>query len=185
MELILINDIKLKIMLSPEDMISYDLNNSNIDYKNTETRRAFWNILDEAKHKTGFDAASDRVYIQYYPIKNGGCEMYITKLTDTCEAATSHNSSCETAFSFNSSELLFRVCRQLRSRNINGASYAYKDDSGVCYLFLSSAYSHSFVLDFISEFGDECDPETLHAYADEHCTVLCRENAVETLGKLI
>ena len=80
MELILINSNKLKIMLTEADMIQYELDFNTINYDNIETRRAFWNILDEAKHRTGFDAASDRIFIQLYPSKEGGCEMYVTKV---------------------------------------------------------------------------------------------------------
>ncbi len=80
MELILINDTKLKIMLTREDMTRYDLDCESADYDNTETRRAFWSILDEAKHRTGFDAARDRVFIQLYPSREGGCEMFVTKV---------------------------------------------------------------------------------------------------------
>ena len=80
MELILINTSKLKIMLTPDDMKRYSLDIDKMNYDNTETRRVFWNILDTAKHETGFDAASDRVCIQVYPSKGGGCEMYVTKL---------------------------------------------------------------------------------------------------------
>lgn len=80
MELIVISDSKLKIMLTSEDLREYSLDCSTFDYENTETRRAFWSILDEAKHRTGFDAASEKVFVQVYPSKKGGCEMYVTKL---------------------------------------------------------------------------------------------------------
>lgn len=80
MELIVISDSKLKIMLTSEDLREYSLDCSTLDYENTETRRAFWSILDEAKHRTGFDAASEKVFVQVYPSKKGGCEMYVTKL---------------------------------------------------------------------------------------------------------
>ena len=80
MELIRINENKLKIMLSEGDMKQYALDCASLDYDNTETRRAFWSILDEAKHQTGFDAASQRVFVQLYPSKEGGCEMFVTKL---------------------------------------------------------------------------------------------------------
>lgn len=80
MELILISDSKLKIMLTTDDMREYALDCSTLDYDNTETRRAFWSILDEAKHRTGFDAASEKVFVQVYPSRSGGCEMYVTKL---------------------------------------------------------------------------------------------------------
>ena len=80
MELIMISNSKLKIMLTSEDMKEYSLDCNTLSYENTETRRAFWSILDEAKHRTGFDAASERVFVQVYPSKKGGCEMYVTKL---------------------------------------------------------------------------------------------------------
>ncbi len=80
MELIMISESKLKIMLTSEDMKEYSLDCKTLSYENTETRRAFWSILDEAKHRTGFDAASERVFVQVYPSKKGGCEMYVTKL---------------------------------------------------------------------------------------------------------
>ena len=48
-------------------------------YKRQATRSAFWRILDRAKKQTGFDAARDRVLIQVFPRKSGGCEMYVTK----------------------------------------------------------------------------------------------------------
>lgn len=81
MDLILISESKLKVTLSAADMKLLSLSCDDIDYDNTETRRAFWNILDEAKHKTGFDAATHRVFIQVYASKGGGCELYVTKLT--------------------------------------------------------------------------------------------------------
>ena len=42
MELILINEKKLKIMLTPEDMREYEIDCDSVDYARTETRRAFW-----------------------------------------------------------------------------------------------------------------------------------------------
>lgn len=76
----MISDSKLKIMLTTDDMREYSLDCSTLDYDNTETRKAFWSILDEAKHRTGFDAASEKVFVQVYPSRSGGCEMYVTKL---------------------------------------------------------------------------------------------------------
>ena len=49
MELICISDAKLKIVLTAEDMEHYGIRCDTADYANTETRRAVWAILDEAK----------------------------------------------------------------------------------------------------------------------------------------
>ena len=70
MELIKISDSKLKIALTPTDMEKYSLDIQTMDYDKTETRSAFWQLLDEAKHKTGFDAASEKIFVQIYSSKN-------------------------------------------------------------------------------------------------------------------
>ena len=114
MELILISDSKLKIMLSPDDMKDFDLDCDSVDYSKTETRRAFWSILDEAKHRTGFDAASQRIYIQLYPCRQGGCEMYITKIGSSKGSEIFRSEQNYLAYIFDSLDLMIRVCRQRR-----------------------------------------------------------------------
>ena len=78
MELLRIGDNKLKVTLSGEDMEHYRLDSESMDYDTTETRSAFWQILDEAKHKTGFDAGGGRIFVQIYSSRACGCEMYVT-----------------------------------------------------------------------------------------------------------
>lgn len=84
MELILISDSKLKITLTSDDMAQYELDCDTMDYDNTDTRRAFREIFDHVKSISGFDTAGDRLFIQLYPSREGGCEMYITKLGLIC-----------------------------------------------------------------------------------------------------
>lgn len=93
MELIRIRDDRLKIMLTESDMDKYSLSCESLDYDNAETRHALWSILGEAKRKTGFDAASSRVLVQVYTSKCGGCEMYVTKLSEDAEENDSNCSS--------------------------------------------------------------------------------------------
>ena len=81
MELIRISQTKLKIMLDRNDMRRLDLEAGNP--ADISSREAFRNILKEAKARCGFDAVGDRVFVQYYPDKCGGCEMFVTKLTDS------------------------------------------------------------------------------------------------------
>ena len=137
MELILISDSKLKIMLSRQDMEYYELSNEEIDYDNTETRRAFWQILDEAKHKTGFDAAEEKVFIQLYPSKEGGCEMYVTKvgmIPALAAELTGKRAEVRVGrighYRFKRQEDLLAVCRILLQRGYHGESSAYLLDDG-------------------------------------------------------
>ena len=80
MDLILINENKLKIILTNEDMTALDIKCEDIDYSSTGTRRVFWELLDKAKQQTGFDPVGDRIFVQVHPDKTGGCFMYVTKI---------------------------------------------------------------------------------------------------------
>lgn len=195
MELILICESKLKIMLSPDDMQKYELSCENVDYGNTETRRAFWSILDCAKQKTGFDAASERVYIQLYPSRDGGCEMYVTKLGSAgsergekkAEAPPRKKAKKEKlAYSFSKITDLLCVCRALSQRKAVCESRAYVCDNGKCMLFLAleCKSEERNPLGFIEEFGSKTDHELAQAYANEHYRCICKENAVQTLARL-
>lgn len=77
MDYLRIGDNKLKITMTEEELLFYGMDLSTLSYSSTETRRAFWAILDDAKHATGFDAAASRVSVQIYASRTGGCEMYI------------------------------------------------------------------------------------------------------------
>lgn len=165
MELIMISSTKLKIMLSADDMSKYSLG-TNIDYADLKTRQAFKSILSEARERTGFDAESEKIYIQLYPSKKGGCEVYITKIDDDseCEYEAPTAKTAETkalckslerstgiipaqkryfskerkrAYSFLNSEHLVCVCRRLLFVGWKGQSSAFRDENGRFYIILN------------------------------------------------
>ena len=151
MELHLIGVNKLKVTLTPDDMSQYALTCDTIDYDNTTTRRAFWDILDKARSRTGFDAASDRVFIQVYPITSGGCALYernpfaeksIDKADGTDESLgreylmgeSKSNLPSEpqktvragiSVFGFSELTYLLDACRRLKAAGYSGISSAY------------------------------------------------------------
>lgn len=189
MEMIVISDSKLKVMLSSEDMSRFRISCDTINYDNTETRRAFWNILDEAKHRTGFDAARDRIYVQVYPSKSGGCEMYVTKLEgegNEKHVLSVEQSHCE-AWRFSSLECLLSVCRILSFSGFSAISSAYFDDK-LYYLALDiqggAEDTYSKVHGCLSEYGRAVDSLYVESYLNEHCTPICKNNAVEVLSAL-
>ena len=193
MELILINEKKLKIMLSPDDMKEYEIDCESVDYDKTETRRAFWSILDAAKQKTGFDAASERVYIQLYPSREGGCEMYVTKigaLPSSCKTSQKGMlrvaAERRLAYRFENIGELLEACSRLSSHELDCKSSAFADGAGRCYLYINGirGFSVPDALSFIAEFSVAEDPERLDAYIGEYCRPICEANAINTLGVL-
>ena len=207
MELILINDTKLKIMLTREDMTRYDLDCASADYDSTETRRAFWSILDEAKHRTGFDAARDRVFIQLYPSREGGCEMFVTKVGMLC-AGERQASLCaapeELAYVFDGFDTLLGCCRMIsaeyaavaekyitrQSKPKSGPpsrhSTAYADEGGQWYLFLTPLDNDDSrrLSCILTEFGTPVNARHLRLYISEHGKEISDGSAVSRLASL-
>ena len=80
MELIVISKSKLKIMLTPPDMQRYELADGQMDCADEQTRRAFRHIFDDARDQIGFDTEGERLFVQLYTSRGGGCEIFVTKL---------------------------------------------------------------------------------------------------------
>ena len=204
MEWIRISSNKLKIMLTAADAERYALRFENVDYADTVTRRAFKDILTDVKRETGFDATEDKVYIQLYPSREGGCELFVTKtgilMTDadsgdhihTKEAAGSHDPFSlpprrRMALCFSSMERMLAVCRRLLARHYRGESEAWKDDSHSFWLFLSEEGDPLKVQEdymFIAEYGKIENAESATLLLPEHGNRICEKRAVETLGLL-
>lgn len=187
MELILINSEKLKIMMSRDDMAEYDITCESADYRNTETRRAFWSILDQAKRKTGFDAASDKIYIQMYPSKEGGCEMYVTKLVFR-EKNTEHSPLDEAeplVYRFENLRTLLKVCAELDRLGYSGFGQSYTDKSGFFLCLESEAVKNNAGRTaFLAEFGEKWDGDVFFRYKGEYCSPICESRAVGILSGL-
>lgn len=176
MELIQIGENRLKVMLTEEDMKRYAIEFELLDYGNTETRRAIWSILDEAKQQIGFDAARDKVYIQAFRGRAGGCELFVS-------CSEREDAPRRLLYAFESARQLAAVCRHLEARRFAGEGSAFSGDDGRFYLLLETDETEKRhdPLAFIEEFGEElpCRAEFLA----EHAKLLCRD-AVKTLARL-
>ena len=201
MELIRISDSKLKIMLTPMDMRQFELNTDNFYDDSERMHRSFRMLFDEVKRQSGFEADDHRISVQYFPSREGGCEMFISNLsgdkekgtcalTPACEiqpTAHTRGSFCRSfAYRFEGLEELLSVCRRLLPMDYITASSAYRDDGGRYYLFLSTFAASPFAtpeeLYFVVEYGSIENASQLRLYLAEHGTVICAEDAVGTLG---
>jgi len=184
LEIIRIGENKLKLILSDEDLLKYHLKFESLDYDNTETRRVLWAILDEAKKKTGFDAAADRTLVQTYPGRKGGCEIYVTRQTDAHPAVGSNTF----IYRFAQEESVFTVCRLLRMKREDYASALYRTADGFYYLALTPKETpHGkenllSPLSFVEEYAQRIKSNGIFAYIKEHGTCLFSKDAAERLA---
>ncbi len=211
MELIMVNSVKLKIILTPSDMQQLDISNETIDRDSVKTRKAFRSILDRAKTETGFDVKHDRIYVQIFPSGDGGCEMFLTrrgKLLPEPNSAASPYLRKKYEFSIDRQKEKYEyiakseniddiisLCVRLRSEGFPGCSTLYFHGDSYYLLLSFSRRTPSFMKDaavdddasrfaFISDYASVYFAEELSlSCLDEHAKVIAERNAVEIISE--
>lgn len=168
MELTRIGDDGLKIELSAEDMLLYNIAGGCIDCAPERAPHVIREILREARRKTGFDDSGGRIMVQVFESSGGGCEMFVTRL---------HVGERLRACRVRDMQLLLRLCRALALCAGASDGRAYRTDDGSYLLVMPYGCGG----DIMTEFGEvfySCD-----GYLAEHCSEIC-SHAVERLGAL-
>lgn len=168
MELTRIGDDGLKIALSAEDMLLYNVEGGCIDCPSERAPRMIREILREAHRRTGFDDSGGRIMVQVFESAGGGCEMFVTRL-----CSRGRLRACRVG----DMQLLFRLCRALSACASEGDGVAYRTDDGGYLLVLPCGSGG----EIMSEFGDVF--YTSEGYLSEHCSEICK-GAVCRLGSL-
>ncbi len=210
MELIRISERKLKIMLTPTDMCHFELNQDCFGEDSTKMHRAFRLLLDEVRRRTDFKGDESHLSIQYFPSREGGCEMFISQLNQAEDSTAapirnsllpSKNSSAplpirgqigsfrrDCAFRFTELGHLLLACNRLIDISSVQESHAYRDETSDYFLFLTvlsaSPFSLPKELDFLVEYGRVENAALLRLYIQEHATLISSPDAISTLGSL-
>ena len=193
MEFLIINENKLKITLTPEEMTEYNIDPNDSDYENPKTRRAFWRILDVARERCGFKMSGDKLLIQFYPAAAGG-EIFVTKLGKIASGAErtiskSGNvamlSSRHAIYRFSDFSSLLTVARALSDEAKERQSKLYFSEDGNYYLFMEERNTSGFFseLTILGEFASEV-PGNLEPYITEHSEAVAEQNALLLLSEL-
>lgn len=181
LELIRISGDKIKISLTKEDLLEYKITVEKMDYSEKETQKIFRKLLSEAKSQTGFDAGSARVFIHIYQSSDGGCEIFVSKIASGKEQKPhSHGKRKTGYFVFESLENLIKLCAQLKILGFKGSSSALREAENRYWLRLVAA--NSYHLAYAFEYGARSAVNVSESYLSEHCKVICKKRAVETLG---
>ena len=206
MELIRISDRKLKIMLTPLDMCHFELNPEHFGEDSAQMHRSFRLLLSEVRKQTDFNADDSHLSVQYFPSREGGCEMFICNLQDADEGHAlppsvpppspdihprkKRNGSFrrDCAYRFARLDHLLAVCRRLSGHTCICESSVFRDEGGDYFLFLTllaaSPYATPEEIGFITEYGTQENAPHLLLYIREHATAVCQKGAVAKLAAL-
>ena len=188
MEIIQISESKLKVMLTEEDMHRFDITCDELDSTDIASRRAFWSILDEARAQTGFDPAGHKIFVQMYPSRRGGCELFVTRLGAKKDGDTKKSRGFVTdaapapaeqsLYAFEALSDLLSACRRLSGEKDPPTARAYTDEARRRFYLILSADAP-----VLSEYnGMRCRTRDF-AYIQEHGRMFC-EDAVRILAPL-
>lgn len=214
MDYLRIGDNKLKITMTEEELLFYGMDLSSLSYSSTETRRAFWAILDDAKHATGFDAAATKVSVQIYACRTGGCEMYIIGGENKAEGWEDADLTASdpealpgsdesgltvcpslpklfgrTVGKFQKLSDLLAACLALTASGYNADSSAWQAGDRY-YLYLAGNRTHvtkeepALSASGVISEFGETVKELTLSYLSEHGSCLCSHHAVERLGMM-
>ena len=209
MELIRISDRKLKIMLTPTDMCHFELDAESFGENSADMHRAFRLLLEEVRKQTDFDADGRRISVQYFPSREGGCEMFISNLQGDESASHAVAKALhplpkeplqlqpakrgggfrrDCAYRFESLQSLLAACHRLLKIGYVCESNAYRDEKNNYFLFLSVTSSSPFSipaeLDFLTEYGSIQNAASLILYIREHGSLIRSPDAISILGEL-
>ena len=181
MEHILISPGKLKLMLTKRDLDKYELDGVTMYGEDNFKRKAFRDLLADVKRSVGFDAAEDKVLIQLYPSKDGGAEVYITRL------GLRHfedEKKISAVYAFSSMPELISGCAKLYDRGKITKSSAWEGD-GHYYLIAEEENRGRESVGGLSEICHEYRSPLMEAFVKEHFHCFCEESAVAIIGEFI
>jgi len=196
MELRLLSENKLKITLTNEDMALLDITYEEMDYPDDlGTRRVLWEILDQAKRQTGFDAGKEKLYIQVHRDKGGGCFMYVEKVEEPQGYPKSDPQVYEKKYKtklytgvkkkrvlymFDNLENLLEACNQLNLIGYNAKSDIFADEKKY-YLYIED--NREPALELLSEYGILINNPYFSFRLDEHTKKIMSGDAVKKFSQ--
>lgn len=186
MEVIQISNAKLKISLTEDELREFDIDLDDVGAGALDIRRRFRGVIERAAKVCGAPIEFGRVFIQLFPSRAGGCELFVTKLDDLPREQTAHTDSTEVLYTFHSLGALIAACRILASRGFGAGSVAYRADDGSCALLLpefSPEEPLPLAAACLDEFGVRRTGEAARIYISEHAHSLLDGNAAQKLSQ--
>ena len=191
MEFLVVSKTKLKAILDKEDMIKYKLDATATESDSVVTRRAFREILAVAGDEVGFDTEKDKVLIQLYPSRDGGGELFVTKLgtltkSDIKAISDSNNvtmlANISRLYKFENLDSLIFGAKSLRSTDITSDVY-YLD--GAYFLYAEEKCQSGGISEIskLSEFAQRI-PEKLLPYIKEQGREILIGDAIAKISSL-
>lgn len=196
MEILKINDQKVKIMLTSDDVRRFGLDINDVDYADSETRSKIWSVLDASRASWSFESGEDKLLVQFYPSRDGGAELFVTKLGRINKKGERRLISSEEVtllqarreiYRFGNLDTLLLAARVVSDCPYIKESELYYSEDGSYYLFVlgrgGAGHGGIAELSVLLEYSERVGSGEAARIA-EHSRVLIERRAVSTLSEL-
>lgn len=179
---------RVKITLNPDDMKNYDITFSELDYNQIDTKRIIWQLLLKARNQTGFEFSSGNLLVEAFPASSGGCVLYFTNILYGSQMKRIKiKKSCfgPYVFRFESAEEMLTAVSRLGEAMgfafMKSALYEAGEHYFLALYPVTRLEEEARIL--LGEYGDFfCEGAPALAFIEEHGTLICAPNAVETIS---
>lgn len=186
-----IDEKRLLIALSHEDMDFLDISFKQLDWKNDYSREIIKNILARAESEIGFSSSNKKLLIEAIPQTNG-CFVLITLLSNKKNNKSRKiykikNQSKPFTFFFKNSDSLLAFIERIYNKNFNfiNSSIIEFNNSYYVILYVNGSISSN-LLAIISEYGQLVGRTSIvAARVFEKGNVIIKDNAVKEFGKYL
>ncbi len=192
----LISKSRMKINISPDDLIRLNLSYDMLDYRDMRVRDVLNNIIDVASEQTGFNCSNEKILVETIPQSGGGCVICVTRLPG--KKALRRGNKRQIAaepyiFRFSTLDSIISAGNILSNFSdiiLGTLKVIYSEDTWYLSFAPVIAGLDSFRLDCLlgrlSEFGEETQGGRLFETSlVEHGRIIAEENNAEKLFKLL
>ena len=182
-----IDETRLLIGLTGEDMDLLDLTFSQLNWKDDYSREVIWKLLSRAKKEIGFMTDDKQLMIEAIP-QQDGCFVLITllaKLNKERKIFKIKENKRPYVFSFKSSENLIRAIERLYDNECKFVRSTVLEYNKKYYIIIYIQGSMSAKLQaIVSEYGELVGKDFIvAAQVSEQGKIIAKNNAIEKIGK--
>lgn len=182
-----IDETRLLIGLTGEDMDLLDLTFSQLNWKDDYSREVIWKLLSRAKKEIGFMTDDRQLMIEAIP-QQDGCVVLITllaKLNRERKIFKIKENKKPYVFSFKSSEDLIRAIERLYDNECKFIRSTVLEYNEKYYIILYIQGSVSTKLQaVVSEYGELIGKDFIvAAQISEQGRIIAKNNAIEKIGR--
>lgn len=188
MEFLKISDTKLKVTLTEEECLSYNIDTGKGDFSGNDIKRAVREIIALAERECDFRTEGERVLVQIYPLPNLSCELLVTRLVNISRRDRAELAGAEGlaliekkrgVYRFPDFESLTRAVRAVYRPDMD--SNLYRDDLGRYYIHTVEEITDGISeLEVFVEFGERLFSLPI-AVLSEYGTLLAKGNAIDKI----